>query len=121
MRVLLAEDDGPLRLLYELWLDEAGFEVTAVADGRAALAELDAGRLPDLAVLDVAMPFVDGLEVCRRLRARSTVLPIVLETALDGIGRDAVTAGADRVIEKPGSREELLGPLVDLLERRSAA
>jgi DNA-binding response OmpR family regulator len=104
--VLLAEDDEDVRALAELVLRREGFEVVAVADGQAALEAAEA-RTPDVAVLDVSMPFLDGVETARRLRAASgtSAIRIMLLTARvteadRERGRDA---GVDDQLDKPFS------------------
>ena len=121
MRVLLAEDDRALRFLYEIWLRAEGYEVDAVGDGRAALVAIETRGVPDAAVLDITMPFVDGLAVCRRLRSLSARVPIVVQTANDALAADAAAAGADLVLPKPGSHTDLVWPLASLLGGHSAA
>lgn len=116
MEVLLAEDDRALRFLYGVWLRAEGYDVVEAEDGRAALDAIDL-HVPDAAVLDVAMPFVDGLDVCRRLRSLDRHVPIVVQTALDDLARDAAAAGADLVLPKPATHVDLLRPLADLVER----
>jgi CheY-like chemotaxis protein len=111
VRVLLAEDDPSLRHLYSVWLEGSGHRVCAAADGREALAALDGEGVPDVAVLDVTMPHVDGLEVCRRLRARSRDVRIVVVSARDDVREDALAAGASEVLGKPAQRSVLLGAL----------
>jgi two-component system response regulator MprA len=110
-RVLLAEDDPALRLLYGIWLSASGYDVDAAADGADALNAVSAHGLPDAAVLDVQMPRIDGLAVCRALRARSDRLPIVIATSFDEIESAAFEAGADVVLPKTGERRELCGAL----------
>ena len=117
MHVLLAEDAAPLRLLYETWLTADGHDVTACADGREALAALEHDGAPEAAVLDIGMPLVDGIEVCRALRALDPDAIILVQTSLAGRERAAAAAGADRVIAKPGTPEELLLPLHSLVGR----
>ena len=119
MRVLLAEDFAPLRLLYGIWLRSDGHEVVSCADGRAALAVLEQEGAPDAAVLDVGMPIVDGIEVCRALRALDPDAVILVQTSLDGVREAADEAGADRVIAKPGSPDDLLRPLRELSRQKS--
>jgi len=87
-RVLVVDDDPPLRRMLARTLSAEGFEVTVAADGGAALVEVQRSA-PDVIVLDVAMPAIDGLSVCRRLRGKGLPTPILMLTA-----RDAV---ADRV------------------------
>jgi two-component system, OmpR family, response regulator MtrA len=104
--VLLAEDDEDVRGLAELVLRREGFDVTAVADGQAAL-DAAAERTPAVAVLDVSMPRVDGLEAARRLRERpeTSAIPIMLLTArvTDADRERGREAGADAQLDKPFS------------------
>ncbi|MET8572304.1 response regulator transcription factor [Streptomyces sp. NPDC004783] len=103
--VLLIEDDVSVRDGMELVLRRHGYGVDTAATGEQALALLDGkqGRRVELAVLDLMLPGMDGFEVCRRIRARSAVLPIIMLTAR-GDDRDIVTgleAGADDYVVKP--------------------
>jgi DNA-binding response OmpR family regulator len=102
--VLLAEDDDDVRALAELVLRRAGFEVTAVTDGDAALAAAEQHE-PAVAVLDVSMPHVDGLEAARRLRERGATFPIMLLTArvTEADRERGRLAGADAQLDKPFS------------------
>jgi DNA-binding response OmpR family regulator len=104
--VLLAEDDDDVRALAELVLRRDGFEVIAVADGDAALAAAEA-RPPDVAVLDVSMPLMDGLETARRLRDRDATsgVRIMLLTArvTDADRERGRAAGVDDQLDKPFS------------------
>jgi DNA-binding response OmpR family regulator len=119
--ILLAEDDEDVRALAELVLRREGFDVTAVADGQAAL-DAAAERTLAVAVLDVSMPGVDGLEAARRLRERPEMLevPIMLLTARvteadRERGRDA---GADAQLDKPFSPSVLAERVRALLGSR---
>jgi CheY-like chemotaxis protein len=120
-RILVAEDSAALRLLYAIWLESDGHDVVAVADGRAAIAALERGCLPDAAVLDVEMPYVDGLSVCRYLRMRAPAIPIVIVSGVDGVRAGALAAGASAVLEKPVGPEELTAALRALYARLSIA
>src|SRR4029079_18310015 len=82
--VLLVDDDAPILRMLERTLGAEGYAVAAVADGGAALAQVERS-VPDVIVLDVAMPGLDGLAVTRRLRAKGLAVPILLLTARDAI------------------------------------
>ncbi|MBQ1092285.1 response regulator transcription factor [Streptomyces sp. B93] len=118
--VLLAEDDRAIRHALERALTLEGYDVTAVADGVEALAS--AHRTPpDVLVLDVMMPGIDGLQVCRVLRAEGDRTPILMLTALvetqDRIA--GLDAGADDYVVKPFDVEEVFARLRALLRRTS--
>lgn len=104
--VLLAEDDEDVRALAELVLRREGFEVVAVADGQAALVAA-AERPPDVAVLDVSMPFLDGVETARRLRdgdGTSGVRIMLLTARVTEADRErGRAAGVDDQLDKPFS------------------
>jgi CheY-like chemotaxis protein len=111
--VLIAEDNEALRVLYAVWLQSAGHRVTLAADGREALAAIEAGPPPDAAVLDVSMPYVDGLTVCRFLREREPAARIVVVSALEDLTDRAARAGADLAFGKPCERQDLLAAVAD--------
>ncbi|MFE2532829.1 response regulator transcription factor [Streptomyces sp. NPDC059371] len=116
--VLLAEDDRAIRHALERALTLEGYTVTAVADGVEALAQ--AHRTPpDVLVLDVMMPGIDGLQVCRVLRAEGDRTPILMLTALvETADRIAgLDAGADDYVVKPFDVEEVFARLRALLRR----
>ncbi|MFH0516451.1 response regulator transcription factor [Streptomyces sp. M41] len=120
--VLLAEDDRAIRNALERALTLEGYQVTAVADGVEALAQ--AHRTPpDVLVLDVMMPGIDGLQVCRVLRAEGDRTPILMLTALvetqDRIA--GLDAGADDYVVKPFDVEEVFARLRALLRRAADA
>ncbi|MEU8898907.1 response regulator transcription factor [Nocardia sp. NPDC048505] len=118
--VLVVEDDPNVRSTLDQLLRFEGYQVLQAADGSAALAILES-RQPDLAVVDVVMPELDGLSLCRLLRRRGDRLPILVLTARHQVG-DRVAgldAGADDYLAKPFDVEELLARLRALL-RRSA-
>jgi DNA-binding response OmpR family regulator len=108
-RVLLAEDDDGIRGPLVRALEREGHEVQAFVSGRDAVASGIAGD-HDLLVLDIALPGVDGLEICRRVRAVHATVPIVFLTAQDGEMNtvNGLDAGADDYITKPFSMAELL-------------
>ena len=116
--ILVAEDQTDIRDLLAMNLRSAGYEVTAVGDGEQALAR-HAERAADLLILDLMMPRVDGLEVCKALRAKGSATPILMLTAksteLDRVL--GLELGADDYLTKPFSLAELLARVKALLRR----
>lgn len=121
MEILVVDDDPAVRDSLERTLTFEGYRVRTAADGLLALAEISGSR-PDAVVLDLQMPRVDGLEVCRRLRADGNDVPVLMLTARDAT-RDRVSgldAGADDYLPKPFALEELLARLRSVLRRAGA-
>jgi two-component system, OmpR family, response regulator MprA len=119
-RVLVAEDDRAVRDSIERALAFEGYEVGTASDGAEALDRVSATE-PDAIVLDVMMPRVDGLDVCRELRARGDRTPILILTARHKVADrvSGLDAGADDYLVKPFALEELLARLRALLRRTS--
>ncbi|GAB2828157.1 response regulator [Streptomyces daliensis] len=115
--VLFVEDDDVIREATQLTLERDGFTVTAVADGLAGLAAFRADR-PDIALLDVMVPELDGVSLCQRIRSESTVPVIMLSARADSI--DVVLgleAGADDYVTKPFDSAVLIARIRAVLRR----
>ena len=117
-RVLVVEDDPAIARVLELELGEAGYRVEVTVAGTDGLSAMERER-PDLVVLDVRLPDMDGLSVCRRARRSGHDMPILMLTALDRVGDRVVglDAGADDYLAKPFAIEELLARLRALQRR----
>ena len=115
--VLVVDDDPRIAAALRRALIYQGYQVDVAADGQLALIRARA-RVPDLAILDITMPGVDGIEVCRRLRAEGD-LPILMLTARDGTADRVrgLDSGADDYLVKPFAHEELLARVRALLRR----
>ncbi|HMN99130.1 MAG TPA: response regulator transcription factor [Miltoncostaeaceae bacterium] len=118
MRILVVDDEPAVRDAVRRALVLSGYTVDVADGGGAAVAAL-AAEAPDAVVLDVAMPGVDGLEVCRRLRASGDRTPVLMLTARDTVADrvEGLDAGADDYLVKPFALEELLARLRALLRR----
>lgn len=117
-KVLVVDDDSKILAMMRRGLIFAGYEVDLAETGEQAL-DKTLGELPDLVIIDVMLPGIDGLEVCRRLRAAEPRLPILLLTARDRVP-DRVAgldAGADDYLVKPFAFDELLARIRALLRR----
>jgi two-component system, OmpR family, response regulator MprA len=118
MRILVVDDEPAVRDAVDRALRLDGHDVTLAEDGRAAL-DAVAAAPPDALVLDLLMPHVDGLEVCRRLRAAGDRTPVLVLTARDAISDRVrgLDAGADDYLVQPFALEELLARVRALLRR----
>ena len=111
IKILVVDDEPQMQHLLQMALTRRGYEVSVAADGKAAL-DLAVAIQPELMILDLGLPILDGLEVCRRIRTWSR-MPIIVLSAREG-DRDKVDAldlGADDYVTKPFSMEELLARL----------
>jgi DNA-binding response OmpR family regulator len=117
-RILLVDDEQPIQTLLSFPLQRDGYDVVVAADGREALARYEE-QPPDLVVLDVMLPRMDGLEVCKRLRAKGETVPIIMLTAkseeIDKVL--GLELGADDYITKPFSMREFRSRVKAALRR----
>jgi len=121
MKILVVDDERAVRESLRRALELEGYEIELAADGSEALYRLEGSEEPDAMILDVLMPGVDGLEVCRRLRGSGSKLPVLMLTARTEV-EDRVAgldAGADDYVTKPFALEELLARVRALLRRTS--
>jgi DNA-binding response OmpR family regulator len=119
--ILVVDDDPTVSDVVRRYLEQAGYDVTLAADGATALAHA-ARQAPSLVVLDLMLPRIDGLEVCRRLRAADRQLPVVMLTAM-GEESDRILGlqlGADDYVTKPFSPRELVLRVQSVLRRAGA-
>jgi two-component system response regulator MprA len=121
MRILVVDDDSAVSGALQRALKLEGYEVTLAGDGPKALEEI-AIRPPDAVVLDIGIPVIDGLDVCRRMRAAGDDTPVLMLTARDAIQDrvEGLDAGADDYLVKPFALAELLARLRALLRRRAS-
>ena len=119
LRVLVVDDEESILDFVQMGLEYEGFQVETVQDGPAGLASFDARR-PDLVILDLNLPGLDGLEVCKRLRQRSDV-PIIMLTARGEVDErvEGLEAGADDYLPKPFRFKELLARVRAVMRRRT--
>lgn len=120
-QILLVEDDSDIAALLRLNLEDEGYAITHVADGAQALACLEE-RLWDAAILDLMLPGVDGLEICRRIRQQTRYLPVIIISARSS-ETDRITGlenGADDYLAKPFSVQELIARIRALFRRQQA-
>ena len=121
-RILLVDDETAIQTLLSYPLQKDGYDVVCASDGREALARFGEGGGFDLVVLDVMMPRLDGLEVCRRLRAKSTVPIIMLTARAEEVDKVVgLELGADDYITKPFSMREFRSRVKAALRRTAWA
>jgi two-component system response regulator MprA len=124
VKILVVDDERAVRESLRRALELEGYEIELAADGQEALHHLEANgeTQPDAVILDVLMPTMDGLEVCRRLRRAGNRVPVLMLTARDEIENRVagLDAGADDYVTKPFALEELVARVRALLRRTSA-
>jgi two-component system response regulator MprA len=119
VKILVVDDERAVRDSLRRALELQGYEVELASDGAEALERLAANGQPDAVVLDILMPGIDGLEVCRQIRRRGNGVPVLMLTARDAVGDrvEGLDAGADDYVVKPFALEELLARIRALLRR----
>src|SRR6185312_11591396 len=119
VKILVVDDERAVRESLRRALELEGYEIELAGDGGEALSTLGDDEQPDAVILDVLMPGIDGLEVCRRLRAMGSHVPVLMLTARDEVENRVagLDAGADDYVTKPFALEELLARVRALLRR----
>lgn len=118
-KVLIVEDDANQRLLYEEELREEGYEIHSAGDGRAAL-RIAQENAPDIVILDINMPGLDGLDTLSQLLEINPALPVIINTAYPGYQDSFTTWSADAYIVKSSDLSELKATVKKLLQADEA-
>lgn len=118
-RLLVADDDKNLAILYEQELTDEGYDVDVVNDARSAIERVEKDP-PDLLVLDIQMPGMDGIEALSHILGKNNQLPVVLNTAYSNYKDNFMTWSADAYVVKSSDLTELKTTIHDILERRGA-
>jgi two-component system, response regulator, stage 0 sporulation protein F len=116
-KILLVDDDEGLRDLYEEELIEEGYDVLIAKNGKEALLKLERGR-PDLIVLDIVMPKMDGMETLGRIIGKEKTIPIILHTSHPGYQEDFMSWAANAYLLKSTDLTELKEKIRELLEKK---
>jgi len=119
-KILLADDDEGLRDLYEEELKEEGYEVITAKNGKDALQRLEREK-PDLVVLDIIMPKMDGMEALGRIIGKNRTIPIILHTSHPGYQEEFMSWAADAYLLKSTNLTELKKKIRELLEKKEAS
>jgi two-component system response regulator (stage 0 sporulation protein F) len=115
-KILLVDDDEGLRTLYKEDLEEEGFEVLTANNGKEAMDKLEKKR-PDLIILDIVMPKMDGMETLGRILKKDRTVPVILHTSHPGYQEDFFSWAADAFVIKSADIKELKGKIRELLEK----
>ena len=118
-KILVVEDEEGLRLFYEEELKEEGYEVLTARNGKEAIQRLEEGS-PDLIILDIVMPVMDGMEALGRIVGKERKIPILLNTSYPGYQQDFMSWAADAYVTKSADLGELKKKVRELLEKGKA-
>jgi CheY-like chemotaxis protein len=114
--ILVVEDEESLRLLYEEELKVEGYEILTAKNGREAIRQLETGK-PDLIILDIVMPVMDGMETLGRIVSQERKIPVILNTSYSGYRQDFMSWAADAYVAKSHDLTELKKKIRELLEK----
>ncbi len=115
-KILVAEDEEGLRLLYKEELESEGYEVLTARNGKEAIQQLETGK-PDLVILDIVMPVMDGMETLGRIVGKERKIPIIINTSYPGYQQDFMSWAADAYVTKSIDLGELKEKIRELLDR----
>jgi CheY-like chemotaxis protein len=118
-KILVVEDEEGLRLLYQEELGAEGYEIITAQNGKEAIQKLEEGK-PDLIILDIVMPVMDGMEALGRIVGKERKIPIILNTSYSGYREDFMSWAADAYVTKSSDLEELKTKVKQLLEKGKA-
>ncbi len=118
-KILVVEDEESLRILYEEELKAEGYEVLTAGNGREAIQQLEAGK-PDLVLLDIVMPVMDGMEALGRIVSKERKIPTILNTSYSGYRQDFMSWAADAYVTKSDDLTELKKKIRELLGKGKA-
>jgi two-component system response regulator (stage 0 sporulation protein F) len=116
-KILVVDDEEGLRLLYKEVLKEEGYEVLTARNGREAIQQLEVEK-PDLIILDIVMPVMDGMEALGRIVGKDRKIPIILNTSYAGYQQDFMSWAADAYLTKSADFSELINKVRELLRKR---
>jgi CheY-like chemotaxis protein len=114
-KILVVEDEESLRLLYEEELTAEGYEILTAGNGREAIEQFETGN-PDLILLDIVMPVMDGMEALGRIVGKERKIPIILNTSYSGYQQDFMSWAADAYVTKSDDLTELKKKIRELLK-----
>jgi DNA-binding response OmpR family regulator len=115
-KILIVEDEEGLRLLYEEELKAEGYEVITASNGREAIQKLEKEK-PNLIILDIVMPVMDGMEALGRIVGKERKIPIIINTSYPGYRENFMSWAADAYVTKSTDLGELKGKIKELLEK----